>query len=79
MTGSGRTPGDDDPEAFRAERLTKAYGRYIIYYSWPESADSPGDRRDAAPRSQEPAQRPWSPETQPADADGTPPTSDSRG
>jgi hypothetical protein len=56
--------------AIRVERLKKADGRAILYYSWAESTpEPPPERRSAQPRQHER----WSPEGGPAageDEDG---------
>ncbi len=53
--------------AFTVERVTKDDGRYLLYYSWPDSSARGTDAR-GAPAADRPATstEPWTPEAGPA-------------
>ncbi len=68
-------------ESFSLERETKADGRGILFYSWPDEPEVPAglgnvsedagtDPGDVAPGESSPETEPWSPETQPVDPAG---------
>ncbi len=68
-------------EPFSLERETKADGRAMLFYTWPDEPEVPAglgnvtgdagtDPGDVVPRQRSSETEPWSPETQPVDPVG---------